>query len=220
MPHNLSKIQYITINYSRLQGLRSVPVGILLGLTGIWVILPAGQDGDLGLPLIMMAFTGLAYFAVDCYYARNFGQVTQTAQERGLEIISALIFGVLAFLSFLLDTRKTVPINFFALVMAAALFFPNFLRYGFYKLQKSPNTAAANALALHPGDLLAGLGLISIGLLPLSGWHWWEAFGFKEAFPALLIVCGLLVTITGVSGHIQFTRSLKGLEEAQRGNTL
>lgn len=202
MSENLNQIRHIAANYSRLQGLRSVPVGVLAVATGVWVSLPAGQDGDLGAPLVMIAIAALAYFLVDRYYARTFGQVYPTGKERNREIFVSVLMGVLAFLAFLFDTADILPISAFGLVFAAALFIEFSRSFGKLSFQSAPEAFIA--------PILVGVA----ALLPALGIFWWQPLGFQFSLAGMLVLVGVLMTISGIIGHLRFTRLLAHLREA------
>lgn len=202
MSENLSQIRHIAANYSRLQGLRSVPVGVLAVATGVWVSLPAGQDGDLAAPLVMIAIAALAYFLVDRYYARTFGQVYPTGKERNREIFVSVLMGVLAFLAFLFDTADILPISAFGLVFAAALFIEFSRSFGKLSFQSAPEAFIA--------PILVGVA----ALLPALGIFWWQPLGFQFSLAGMLVLVGALMTTSGIIGHLRFTRLLAHLREA------
>ena len=202
MSENLNQIRHIAANYSRLQGLRSVPVGVLAVATGVWVSLPAGQDGDLAAPLVMIAIAALAYFLVDRYYARTFGQVYPTGRERNREIFVSVLMGVLAFLAFLFDTAEILPISAFGLVFAAALFIEFSRSFGKLSFQSTPEAFIA--------PILVGVA----AFLPVLGIFWWQALGIQFSLPGMLVLIGVLMTVSGIIGHLRFTRLLAHLGEA------
>ena len=202
MSENLNQIRHIAANYSRLQGLRSVPVGVLVFATGIWVNLPVGQDGDLGAPLVIIAIAALAYFLVDRYYARTFGQVYPTGRERNREIFVSVLMGVLAFLAFLFDTAEILPISAFGLVFAAALFIEFSRPFGKLSFQSTPEAFIA--------PILVGVA----ALLPALGIFWWQALGIQLSLAGMLVLVGGLMTVSGIIGHLRFTRLLAHLGEA------
>ena len=203
MSENLAQIRYLAANYSRLQGLRGVPVGAFVVAAGIWVNLPVGQDGDLGAPLVMIVIASLAYFLVDRYYSRTFGQVNPTGKERNREIFVSVLMGALAFLAFLFDTAKILPVSVFGLVFAAALFVDFSRPFGKLSFQSTPEAFLA--------PILVGLA----ALLPALGIFWWQALGMQTSQAGMLILIGVLMTISGMIGHLRFTRLLAGVQEAR-----
>lgn len=203
MSENLAQIRFLAANYSRLQGLRGVPVGMFIAAAGIWVSLPVGQDGELGTPLVMIVIASLAYFLVDRYYARTFGQVNPTGKERNREIFVAVLMGVLAFFAFLFDTAKILPISVFGLVFAVAMsidFSRPFARPSF---QNTPEAFLA--------PILVGVA----ALLPALGIFWWQALGMQLSQAGMLVLIGVLMTISGIIGHLRFTRLLAKVQDAR-----
>lgn len=203
MSENLAQIRYLAANYSRLQGLRGVPVGVLVAAAGIWANLPAGQDGDLVPPLVMIVITSLVYFLVDRYYVRTFGRVNPTSKERNREIFVSALMGVLAFLAFLFDTGKILPISLVGLVFAAALFIDFSRPFGKLSFQSAPE-----AFLL---PILVG----AAALLPAIGIFWWQALGMQTLLTGILVLTGILMAISGIIGHLRFTRLLASVQEAR-----
>lgn len=202
MSENLAQIRHIAANYSRLQGLRSVPVGMFIAAAGIWANLPAGQDGDIGPVLVMIVIAALAYFAVDRYYARTFGQVKPTGKERSREIFLSVLGGVLGIFAFIFDTADILPVSFLGLVFAAALFFEYSRSFGSLSFRSIPEAFLA--------PILIGVA----ALLPALGVFWWQALGMQFSLSALLVLIGILMTIIGIIGHLRFTRLLARVQEA------
>jgi hypothetical protein len=203
MSENLTQIRHIVANYSRLQGLRGVPVGVLAAATGIWVSLPVGQDGDIGVPLVMIVIASLAYFLVDRYYARTFGQVNPTGRERNREIFVSVLGGVLAFFAFLFDTAEILPISAFGLVFAAVMFIEFSRSFGKLSFQSTPEAFLV--------PILVG----AAALLPAIGIFWWQALGMQFSLPAMLVLIGILMTISGIIGHLRFMRLFASVQDAR-----
>jgi hypothetical protein len=201
MPENLEQIRFITANYSRLQGLRAVPVGVFIGLAGIWASLSAG---DLSAPLVLLLVTALAYLGVERYYARYYGKVVPTRQERTREIIIAVFFGVLAFASFVFDTSETLPISSMGLVFALGML-----------VDFGQAMSKRNKLEQYPEAVASALFIAIASLLPLTGLHWWKLFGMSTSSNGMLVLLGTLLILAGLAGHFRFTNALKKLEEAR-----
>jgi hypothetical protein len=202
MSENLAQIRHIAANYSRLQGLRSVPVGVFGAASGIWLSLPVGQVGDLGAPLVMIVIASLAYFLVDRYYARTFGKVKPTGKERSREIFLSVLGGVLGILAFLFDTADILPVSFLGLVFAAALFFEYSRSFGKLSFRSIPEAFIA--------PILIGVA----ALLPALGIFWWQALGIQFSLPGMFVLIGVLMTICGIIGHLRFMRLLASVQEA------
>ena len=75
MQNRYAQIQFIAANYSRLQGLRAVPVGMLVIFASVWAMY---NQGDLGVPLVAVVGSILLYWLIDHYYANVFGRIKQT----------------------------------------------------------------------------------------------------------------------------------------------
>lgn len=201
MPENLEQIRFITANYSRLQGLRAVPVGIFIGLAGIWASLSAG---DLGVPLVLLFLTALAHLGIERYYARYYGKVVPTRQERRQEVIIAAFFGVLAFASFVFDTSETLPISSMGLVFALGML-----------VDFGQAMSKRNKLEQYPEAVASALLIAIASLLPLTGLHWWKLFGMSTSANGMLVLLGTLLMLAGLVSHFRFTSALEKLEEGR-----
>lgn len=198
---NLDQIHYIAANYSRLQGLRGVPVGIFIGLAGIWSSLPVGQDGDLIVPFIMVVAVVLAYIYVDRYYARVFGQVSPTGKARNREILVSILMGIFVFFAFLFDTAKVLPISTFGLAFGVAL------TVDFFRV------AGKNSISNSPESVVGPILIVISSLAPLAGIFWWKVFGLQTSQAGILVLIGILLTISGIISHLRFTRLLAKIQE-------
>jgi len=94
MTNELAKIRFMAANYSKLQGLRVIPVGLFVLFTAMWN--NAGLQGDLsGLFYSLIGFALLTRLA-DRYYVTAYGQVQQTPTQRKRDLILSVISIVLA----------------------------------------------------------------------------------------------------------------------------
>jgi hypothetical protein len=84
---DLEKIRFLTVNYSRLQGLKAVPLGLLLFLTVLWTNARYGPAKDLTLPLLMLMGGMLLYAVIDRYYKKTYGRVEQAGHVYGIEFL-------------------------------------------------------------------------------------------------------------------------------------
>lgn len=211
MSVELSKIRFAAANYSRLQGLREVPVGMLVVFVSVWAMYNHGPTADLTAPLLATLGALLLYWLTGRYYDRTFGRVKQTRHQRNREIIASVLFSVLALLAFWLDTATQIPICTLGLVFAAALF-ENFWR--------ATEAVRSEAFALFPENFAAAALILVISILPVFGISWWEFFGLKSQVVSVFMVIGIVIIVAGIWGHVRILRDLPMVEAKINDNTL
>src|SRR5512146_1312414 len=96
----IRRIQFLAANYSRLQGLRGLPLGLLLFAVTVWAALQRGPaPRPILIPLALGTVTAILYWWIDRYYKQAFGKVIQ-APRGHLEWIIGIggaIVGLAAF---------------------------------------------------------------------------------------------------------------------------
>jgi hypothetical protein len=205
------QIRYMAANYSRLQGLRTLPIGMLLIYVSIWSLYNQGSTADLGTPILVAIAAALLYWITDRYYNHVFGQVKPSSGNRKWEFIVSVILGVLAFLAFVLDTARFLPISVLGLVFAVC-----FLEY----LWRTDRSEWKKVFLFFPENVVAAAVLTIISLLPLIGISVWEAIGIQWQLVGVLMTVGIVIIITGVWGHIRMTRTLSTGEARSNDVTL
>jgi hypothetical protein len=199
MANELTKIRFLAANYSKLQGLRIIPVGLFVLFTAIWD--NAGLQGDLsGLFYSLIGFVLLTWLA-DRYYVTAFGQVRQTTAQRKRDRILSVASIVLALPAYAFDTAQIWPVSMFGLVFAAL-----FLVMSFWQSGDSANDPS---FARYPENLFFALLLVGFSLLALTGFEWWKTFGLQSLEVGMMTVFGTLLVIIGLWGHVRFVRILK-----------
>jgi hypothetical protein len=211
MQDRFSQIQFITANYSRLQGLRAVPIGILAVFVSIWTLYHQGSNADLGAPILVAMMAMLLYWLTDRYYNHTFGQVKRTARQRTWEIVVSVGSGVLGFLAFVLDTAQVVPISAVGLVFAIS-----FLEY----FSRSNPSEWRTILIRFPENIVAAILILVLSLLPLFGIVWWKALGIRSQVVGVLLIVGIVIVLTGIWGHIRLVRALPAVEAKSDDNSV
>lgn len=208
MQNQYTQIQFIAANYSKLQGLRQVPVGLLVASVSVWAL---DQQGDLGIPIVLTLAAILLYWAIDRFYVNTFGRIRPTVKMRIWEVTASVLAGLLALLAFWLDTAYDLPFSAVGLVFTAELF-DDFLRATHPLKQRS--------FGLYPENLtVAGL-ILFLSLLPLTGLDWWKALGLPEQILGMLLIIGILLVVAGIWGHVRVTRALPAGEAKHDANPL
>ena len=208
MQDHYTQIRFMAANYSRLQGLREVPVGILVTSVSVWAM---DHQGDLGLPILLTLGAALLYWLIDRFYVNTFGRIRQTAQMRARELTASILFSALALLAFWLDTAQDLPFSALGLVFAAALF-EDFWR--------ATSSARDRAFHLYPENLIAACLIFFLSLLPLTGLAWWQTLGWQSQVLGMLTIIGILLVLAGIWGHIRIVRILPAREVKSDANTL
>ena len=198
---NKSKIQSITIKYSRLQGLRNLPVGALLLCVSIW---EAFRPGDLGVPFLGTVAAISLYVLIDRYYKRIFGQVQQTRRQKNRERIISFIFAVVALMSFVADSAEIVPFSLIGLVFGFAFIF-EYLQV----TMKIKPVFCLNCLE----NLAAGIVFLLLSFLPLAGVTWWLWLGFNSQMQGILVSVSCIIILIGLFEHIRIANLLPLTEE-------
>ena len=212
MSTTISKIRFITGNYSRLQGLREVPVGMLVVFASVWsMYFNRGSTTDLTAPILALLAAALFYWLTDRYYNRVFGRVKQTSPERKREVIASIIFSILALLAFWLDTAIQIPFCALGIVFATALF-ENFWR--------ATEPVRSQSVAFFPENLVAAILILVVSILPIFGFAWWRALGQSSQVVSVFMVIGMVIILAGIWGHIRILRALPMAEAKTNDNAL
>ena len=196
MQNRYAQIQFFAANYSRLQGLREVPVGMLVIFASVWAMY---TQGDLGAPLLAVIGAILLYWLIDRYYANVFGRIKQTPKMRKWELSASILGGLLALLAFWLDTARDLPVSVLGVLFAFVLF-EDFWRATVILKERS--------FSQYPENLIAAFVILALSLLPLSGLAWWKIVGMRSQVLGMLFIIGILMVLAGIWGHIRIIRAL------------
>jgi hypothetical protein len=200
---NIHKTRFIAANYSNLQGLKAVPIGVLLVLVVLWANWQRGPASDLALP-ILAALAALALsWLINRYYQTRFGRVENTASQKRFELVLGIVGGAVGLGAFILDTSLHLPVSLIGLVFAAAVVVEH-LRMQWY----APGTY------LLPLTLGWFAVLLLTSILPqLGAGEWWLRLGLRAQLFGVLVVVGTVMVMNGLLGHWFFVRQLPGAED-------
>ena len=197
---DLKKIRFVATNYSNLQGLRAVPLGLCLLAVCWWAArlnYPA-RPSDFVLPIALLAATIALLFIIDRYYLRVYGRVQRTPQSRNLEVLLGTVGAALALAAFWVDALVRLPVSLLGLVFAAGLL-ADYIRVTWL--------VKGRFLLYYP---LAAVIMAVFSLLPVLGVPaWWQAFGLNSQLIAIVVLIGILCILAGVWGHIYLARTLR-----------
>ena len=194
----MRKIRFLAANFSALQGLKAVPVSLLLILVVLWANAQHGRASNLTFPILAAALSAALFWLILRYYQKQYGKVERTPQDRRLEYGLNFLGGVLALTAFFMDTHFDLPFSLVGLVFALAFlteyFRMNRLGKGHYRL---------------PGSLASCLIVLIASLLPLFGFpNWWQTLGLRIQLFGVLLVVGIDLLLSGLWTHGYLIRQL------------
>ncbi len=200
---SIHKTRFIAANYSNLQGLKAVPIGLLLLLVVLWANTQTGPASDLSLPLLLALGAAALLWAIGRYYRARFGRVEHTPRQKRFELILGVLGSALGLGAFILDTTLRLPFSLIGLAFAAAVV-AEYLRMQWY----------APGRYLLPLSLASFAVLLVVSILPLLGaGAWWLRLGLRVQLYGVLVVAGAVVALNGLVGHAYLTRQLPHGEE-------
>jgi hypothetical protein len=205
---DLQKIRFITVNYSRLQGLKAVPSGLLLFLVVVWANAQTGRARDLTLPLLWLLTGGILYALIDWYYKKTYGRVEPAGHVFWMDVIISTVFSIIAIGAFFLDVRSAIPVSLFALLFALGLLL-DYIRM--------TRLAGVKTIAIFPAGLMC-IGEIALAaFLPLLGESVLGVFGFRSTIFLVYALVGIIIVVYGVAGHLYLVRSMPQAGEVDHG---
>jgi len=197
---NIKQLRFFTQNYPHLQGLRTIPLGLLLLLLSLWANLLHGAARDLTLPISVTLVCLAIYLLIDGYYNRVYGKVKRAISHS--EVFITANGAVLALAAFYIDTHNMINISLLGLVFAIAFVFT-----GFWYWRPASTLLYTN--------IILALTLVILCFLPLiTNQEWWGILGFKSLLLAFTFIYGLYCIICGIIAHIYFIKSLPSIQEA------
>lgn len=200
--NDLKQIRFVATNYSNLQGLRVIPLGLCLLAVTLWA--NGAPEKNFVLPFIYMAVSAILLFAIDRYYLRVYGRVQRTPESRRLEWLVGIVGAILAVCGLSLDSTNNLPISLVGLVFAAGLL-ADYIRITWLVKGRS--------LFYYP---LGAAFMALVSILPLLGLpEWWLAVGLKSQIMGICIVIGIFMILAGIWGHIYLVRTLPALADGE-----
>ena len=114
---DLNQIRLITVTYANYQGLKAVPLGLLLTTVSLWGNAGTGPRRDVLFPGACVVVAFLLYWLIARYYDRTYGTVQATPAQRRSEILRGLIGGSLGLAIFVLDVSLKPAVSLIGLLM-------------------------------------------------------------------------------------------------------
>jgi hypothetical protein len=192
----ITKIRFIATNFSNLQGLRMVPLGMLLVFVCLVANAQHGSSPDWISILLSLAVTLALIFVIDRYYLHKFGRVRRTAESVRLETIFSIVFGILALFAIGLEMFVKFPFSSLGLLVAVGLL-ADYIRINWL--------VKGHFLFYYP---LGAFVMAVLSVLPLFGVSWWRSVAIHNQYIGITMIFGVIVIIAGVWGHIFLVRTL------------
>lgn len=200
---NIHKTRFLAANYSNLQGLKSIPLGLFLPIVVIWANMQKGSASNLTLPILFSIAMIVLFIGIQRYYLTRFGRIDRTPNQKRMEVILGVLGGIIGLAAFALDTRFDLPVSTVGLVFAGAIV-AEYLRMQWY--------APGNYLL--PLSAASFVIMLVVSILPLLGLsNWWQLLGLRTQLLGVLFVAGLVIVINSLIGHWFFVQQLPGKEE-------
>lgn len=200
---NIHKTRFLAANYSNLQGLKSIPLGLFLPIVVIWANMQKGSASNLTLPILLSIAMIVLFIGIQRYYLTRFGRIDRTPNQKRMEVILGVLGGIIGLAAFALDTRFDLPVSTVGLVFAGAIV-AEYLRMQWY--------APGNYLL--PLSAASFVIMLVVSILPLLGLsNWWQLLGLRTQLLGVLFVAGLVIVINSLIGHWFFVQQLPGKEE-------
>jgi hypothetical protein len=200
------KIRFLTVNYSRLQGLKAVPWGLLLFLVVVWTNAQSGRARDITLPVVLLAAGILFYALIDGYYRRTYGRVEPVGHVFWVDVIISTGFSAAAVGAFIADMELRIPVSLFALLFASGLFLD------YYRMIRLAGVITA---VIYPAGLICIGEIALVAFLPLLGEDVLTVFGFRTPMLLVYALVGIIIVVYGAAGHLYLVRSMRPAPEAE-----
>ncbi len=192
--------RFLSENYSILQGLKAVPIGVCLFLVSIWANLARYPVRDVSVPIALMLGAVLLAMAIQRYYQSAFGKVVPMHTHRQVYWILQGVWAFLALLAFWVDVTFRLPISLVGLVFVSMLL-----------LDKPKVKLPLNEFSTT--KLVSAICLTLVSLSPfVLGQDWLRIFGVKATILGITMLVGMLLAVQGIVWHVLLVRSLPASE--------
>lgn len=196
---DFDQIRFITSNYSSLQGLKAVPIGLLLLFMCMWASAQQGPRHDLLLPILTSIGAVVLYLAIDRYYIRVFGRVERTKKNRLIESALEVLAGIFALGGFWIDVSRNLPISTYGLVFGAAILADYF---------RMTCPIRSRSFFIYPVLPITAVLVLIVSFLPLYGEDFLKTVGVVSPMLGVYMIIGFIITISGILSHIYLVRNL------------
>ena len=198
-------VRFLAVNYTRLQGLRCMPVGIFAIFITLWVnLLNINLERNGMERLIPVMIIGLFCLVlnlmIDRYYKKTFGSVSMTSRTRLIEALTVIFYIALVLGALWLDVDKNLKFSAVGLVMALGMMTDYLRMVYFARFWYKPFTIL---------NLICSLVIAAVSILPVLGFDgWWYQIGMKSELMGMFIIVGSVMIIFGLISHHYFIKTL------------
>ncbi len=201
--NDLDRIRMITVNFSTLQGLKMVPLGLLLTVVSLWGNFGTGTwRRAVIFPGTCVVVAFFLYLLASWYYARVYGTVRPTAAMRRSQVIRGLFGGMIGLAAFVADITFKIPVSFIGLV------------FGLASLGEALWISRQTGVKVEPMSIGVAALLAVLSLIPLAGANWWAPIGFRSLLFGVCVITGILFVTQGIWEHTRLVRLLPRPQEA------
>lgn len=201
---DLERVRYVAENYEQLQGLRNVPIGLMVLLAGVFTLFPSGlayfgpviSEAFIYLLFVVLIATVLLYSFIGNYYERRFGLVR----------------------TFSLNKKQAVAVATLSIVL---------LVVGSINLAFQPSIHmiwlvwGLSVTSIHWWErhfrmhyVVIGVLVVGVSFLPLLGI---TSVSLSYETGGLLVFLGIFYVVGGVCDHLLLMRAMKFLPEGGDG---
>ncbi len=200
---SIQKTRFIAANYSNLQGLKAVPLGLLLVMVVVWANGQTGRATDLSAPVLFALGMAVLLVIIHRYYRVRYGLIESTTRQKGIEVLMGIAGGAVGLGAFLADISFHAPVSWIGLVFAASVVVE------YIRMQLN-----ARGHYMFPFALAAFVMMLVISILPLLGaGEWWRLLGLRAQLYGVLVVIGALIVLWGLFEHWFLVRQLPAAEK-------
>ncbi len=199
---DLERVRYVTENYEQLQGLRNVPIGLMVLLSGVLLTSsipsfgPVIGEAFFYLLFIVLIATVLLYFVIGNYYEHRFGWVQTFSLNRKQAIAVAILMVVLVVVGSI-NLAFQPPIHMIWLVWGLSVMAVHWRERRF---------------RMH--YVVIGALVVGVSFLPLLGI---TSVSLPYEAGGLLVFLGIFYVMGGTFDHLLLVRTMKHLPEENDG---
>ena len=192
---NARHIRFLANNFGYLQGLKSIPIGLAVIAIGWLKNTGVFQEGDLGVPLLVLVAGLVGYEITDRIYRALFGRVRRSQAQRLPEIGLGVLTLIAAYAALWVDPKYEEVGSALGVTVAVLL------GIDYVRTSKDVGSRYTWYVAVF------AVGLLLLSLLPALGLkQWWRAVAFQSQELAILTLLGIIIVGMGILSHLTLMR--------------
>jgi hypothetical protein len=200
---NPQDARFMAATFTVLQGLKLIPMGLVIALLAIYADTQTEDRRNLTVPILALGLGALFYFAIQRYYQRTYGTVRQTRRHKIEYLLLSLVFAGFGYAAILVEDQTPLPVSLLGLLVAVGLVYDairlTWSVRGRYLWFAFPIAAA----------------MLVISILPALGAHdWWQWIGFHSGVYAVTLLVGIITILMGLGGHLVLRSLVKKQAQA------